>query len=189
MKSGRRELNPRSRAPGARGIPGFPTSCSSRAPSGSRTRTSAMARRQAAATSWARKVCRIVKDLIDERAISARTVHAVDKSGERAPLTQWVGRCSNPRPLVFSQVLHHLSYRPKRKKPDVFGTPGFGYSSGKLRPGVTSAMDRTGSYSPIDRRMYPSLFALRNSGVWKSWLSFGRTSGSPTRTAYQYSIV
>ena len=28
-KSGRRELNPRSRAPEARGIPGFPTSCSS----------------------------------------------------------------------------------------------------------------------------------------------------------------
>ena len=27
MKSGRRELNPRSRAPEARGIPGFPTSC------------------------------------------------------------------------------------------------------------------------------------------------------------------
>ena len=52
------------------------------------------------------------------------------------PFTQWVGRCSNPGhrrtavvALVFSQVLHHLSYRPKRKKPDVFGTPGFGYSS------------------------------------------------------------
>jgi hypothetical protein len=49
-------------------------------------------------------------------------------------------------------------------------------------------MDRTG-YSPNDRRMYPSLFALRNSGVMKSRLSFGRTSGSPTRTAYHSSIV
>ena len=39
------------------GIPGFPTSCIERAPSGSRTRTFAMARRQAAATSWARKRC------------------------------------------------------------------------------------------------------------------------------------
>jgi len=67
-------------------------------------------------------------------------------------------------------------------------TSGFGYSSGKVRPDVTSAMDRTG-YSPIDRRMYPSIFALRNSGVMKSWLSFGRTSGSPTRTAYQHYIV
>ena len=46
--------------------------------------------------------------------------------------TQWVGRCSNPRPLVFSEVLHHLSYRPndKNKKPDVVVTPGFRYSSG-----------------------------------------------------------
>ena len=35
-------------------VPGFPMSCVSKAPSGSRTRTSAMARRQAAATSWAR---------------------------------------------------------------------------------------------------------------------------------------
>ncbi len=109
---------------------------------------------------------------IDERAISARTFHAVDKSAQRAPLTQWVGRCTNPRPLVFSQVLHHLSYRPQRKKPDVVMTSGFGHSSGKVRPDVTSAMDRTG-YSPNDRRMYPSLFALRNSGVWKSWLSLG----------------
>ena len=31
-------------------------------------------------------------------------------------------------------------------------------------------MDRTGAYSPIDRRMYPSLFAVRNSAVLKSWL-------------------
>jgi hypothetical protein len=55
-------LNRRSRAPGARGIPGFPTSCWLRAPSGSRTRTSAMARRQAAATSWALRGSQIVKD-------------------------------------------------------------------------------------------------------------------------------
>ena len=61
-ESGRRDLDPRSRAPEARGIPGFPTSCRLRAPSGSRTRTSAMARQQATATSWARKVCRIVKE-------------------------------------------------------------------------------------------------------------------------------
>ena len=36
---------------------------------------------------------------------------------------------------------------------------------------------------------YPSLFALRNSGVMKSWLSLGRTSDSPTRAAYRSSIV
>ena len=35
----------------------------------------------------------------------------------RAHFTQWVGRCSNPRLLVFSQALHHLSYRPNKKSP------------------------------------------------------------------------
>ena len=82
FQSARSDLNRRSRAPDARGFPGFPTRrCRSRAegpgsrarglsgsrlssldsrpfrkaPSGSRTRTSAMARRQAAATSWARR--------------------------------------------------------------------------------------------------------------------------------------
>ena len=70
-KSGRRDLNPRSRAPDDHrcaavpgGIPGFPTSCSLRAPAGVATRTSAMrapprsgGRRQAAATSWALSWC------------------------------------------------------------------------------------------------------------------------------------
>jgi hypothetical protein len=58
-KSGRPDLNRGyrraawvARAPEARGIPGFPTSCWWRAPSGREERTS-MARRQAAATSWA----------------------------------------------------------------------------------------------------------------------------------------
>ena len=44
--------------------------------------------------------------------------------GLRAPRSQWVGRCSNPRLLVFSQVLHRLSYRPKQKKPGVFCDTG-----------------------------------------------------------------
>ena len=59
-----------------------------------------------------------------------RTLHANDAWGRRT-LTQWVGRCSNPRPLVFSEVLLRLSYRPndKNKKPDVVVTPGFRYSS------------------------------------------------------------
>jgi hypothetical protein len=49
-------------------------------------------------------------------------------------------------------------------------TPGFRYSFGIVRPGVTCAMDRTGAYSPIDDRRRPSLFAFRNSAVLKSWL-------------------
>ena len=43
-KSGWPDLNRRSRVPETRGIPGFPTSCCAKRPSGSRTRTSAMAR-------------------------------------------------------------------------------------------------------------------------------------------------
>jgi len=62
--------------------------------------------------------------------------------------------------------------------------PGFGYSSGKVRPDVTCAMDRTGAYSPIDRRMYPSHIAVRNSAVLKSWPFLAM--GSSTRAVYMY---
>jgi hypothetical protein len=51
-QSGRPDLNRRSPGPRPGGLPSFPTP--REVPSGSRTRTSAMARRQAAATSWAR---------------------------------------------------------------------------------------------------------------------------------------
>ena len=47
------------------------------------------------------------------------------------PLDEWaakrIGRCSNPRLLVFSQVLNRLSYRSERnqrKRPGVVVTPG-----------------------------------------------------------------
>lgn len=38
---------------------------------------------------------------------------------------QWAGRRSNPRLRGFTPLLDRLSYRPKRKKPDVAVTPGF----------------------------------------------------------------
>ena len=38
---------------------------------------------------------------------------------------QWAGRRSNPRLRLFRPLLDRLSYRPKRKKPDVAVTPGF----------------------------------------------------------------
>ncbi len=57
----------------------------------------------------------------------------------------------------------------------------------KVRPDVTFAVDRTGAYSPIDRRMYPSILAVRNSAVLKSWLFLAM--GSSTRAVYMYSIV
>ncbi len=43
--------------------------------------------------------------------------HAVDSRELRAPFTQWVGRCSNPRLRLFRPPLHHLSYRPNKKSP------------------------------------------------------------------------
>ena len=43
----------------------------------------------------------------------AHIFHAV-KSWNCALFTQWVGRCSNPPLLVFSQALRHLSYRPNK---------------------------------------------------------------------------
>ncbi len=58
----------------------------------------------------------------------------------------------------------------QQKKPDVVMTPGFRYSSGIGTAGVKRAMDRTGAYSPLGRRMYPSIFAVDDLAVSKSWL-------------------
>jgi hypothetical protein len=103
-KSGRPELNRRSRAPGARGIPGFPTSCSRRAPSGSRTRTSAMARRQAAATSWARsrhaelsKIKSTGRESNPRRRVTSAVSSPLD---DQCLLFKWGRWESNPHPPV-----------------------------------------------------------------------------------------
>ena len=62
---------------------------------------------------------------IDERAVLSCCF-------VRVPFTQWTGRRSNPRLLLFRQVLDRLSYQSvlccwmnPRKKPDVAVTPGF----------------------------------------------------------------
>ena len=101
-----------------------------------------------------------------QRTPSTQWIHLVSAS----PFTQWVGRCSNPRPPGLQPGATPSQLPTQQKKPDVFMTPGFGYSSGKVRPDVTSEMDRTG-YSPNDRRSTRP-FSLCNSGVMKSWLSF-----------------
>ena len=62
---------------------------------------------------------------IDERAVLCCCM--------RVPFTQWTGRRSNPRLLLFRQALDRLSYQSvydvesesTRKKPDVALTPGF----------------------------------------------------------------
>lgn len=62
-ESAQLDSNQRSPAPEAGGLPGYPIRRWIKAPSGSRTRTSAMARQQAAATSWVRfSTDRIVKE-------------------------------------------------------------------------------------------------------------------------------
>ena len=69
-----------------------------------------------------------------ERAVSCsdRRTGRVVCWCRRALLTQWTGRRSNPRLLLFRQVLDHLSYQSvflcwmnPRKKPDVAVTPSF----------------------------------------------------------------
>ena len=45
----------------------------------------------------------------------AHIFHAVDALGLRAPFTQWVGRCSNPRLLVFSQRYTISATDPTKK--------------------------------------------------------------------------
>jgi hypothetical protein len=119
---------------------------------------------------------------IDERAISARTFHAVASSGQRAPFTQWVGRCSNPghrreavvdaafqaaadqRPcyarcpsVPASQLPTHNNCRPI-KKPGVTYDTGFFMFPFALRPSVTSAKDAWADYSPVVRHQVLCIF-------------------------------
>ena len=54
---------------------------------------------------------------IDERAIRRRAPSTQLKYGGRVVFTLRGGRCSNPRLLVFSQALSHLSYQPNEKGP------------------------------------------------------------------------
>ena len=63
------------------------------------------------------------------RPTDRRTACGAPSTQLSTDFTQWVGRCSNPRLRLFRPPLHHLSYRPQQKKPDVLVTPGFRYSS------------------------------------------------------------
>lgn len=86
LKSGRRESNPLTHAPKSCGppLPFIPNSSSSY---GSRTHLAALKGRNPIA---ARRTSRDLKIF-----------------------RKWVGRCSNPRLLVFSQALYRLSYQPE----------------------------------------------------------------------------
>jgi hypothetical protein len=50
-----------------------------------------------------------------ERAVLGAYLPRRKTGGWRAEFTQRTGRCSNPRLLVFSQVLDHLSYQSTKK--------------------------------------------------------------------------
>ena len=92
--------------------------------------------------------------------MSAHIFHAVDVWFSRTPFTQWVGRRSNPRLLVFSQALHLLSYRPNKttiKKARCPYDTGLSLCFGNVRPGITYAMDNRRADSPYDRRTVLSL--------------------------------
>src|SRR5262249_19780263 len=83
---------------------------------------------------------------------------------------QWAGRRSNPRLRLFRPLLVRLSYRPKRKKPDVAVTPGFEKLRSVLRPSVNSAADARAAYSPDNRRSYPWIVVLSYLSTKPTWL-------------------
>lgn len=60
---------------------------------------------------------------------------------------------------------------PRTKKARCPCDTGLSILHGDLRPSVTSARDRTGAYSPLDRRRSPYPFVVLHSAVRKSWLS------------------
>ena len=82
----------------------------------------------------------------------------------RAEFTQWTGRCSNPRLLVFSQVLNRLSYQSNKsnKKPGVVRDTGlsvfFGNRYGQVSRAQWIEMVRIRRLAG-DRTIRSSLFA------------------------------
>jgi hypothetical protein len=133
FKSGRSESNRHTRAPKARGLPlpyipmDFPSQ-------NGRTRTATIAARRCQfCCSWppTRRSSRSPTFCSASSPSGSRTPASGLKGRHPQPLDEraakWIGRCSNPRLLVFSQVLNHLSYRSEenqRKRPGVVVTPG-----------------------------------------------------------------
>jgi len=135
----------------------------------------------------------------DEQAISARTLHAeallvsahLSRSGlggARIPGTtrSVVGGFSGRRRPTFGRC-PHLSYQSNKKARCRCDT-GLSVFVRSLRPSVTSAMDGGGAYSPIDRRMPPSILALCNLAVLKAWLFLSHGQPDKGRLPLLYRI-
>ena len=77
------------------------------------------------------------------------------------------------------------------KKPDVVVTPGSWYFSGKVRPDVTCAMDRTGAYSPNDRRspVHPRCSQLSRFGIHGSFSSTGQLDENCLHVFYRIDSI
>jgi hypothetical protein len=72
---------------------------------------------------------------------------------------QWAGRRSNPRLLVFSQALSHLSYRPNKKARRLV-TPGWVVRGRRKGPSITGAACAQVDRTPVDRRNHPRTLAV-----------------------------
>ena len=109
-----------------------------------------MARRQAAATSWAlswKPNCQRTESTGRESNPRRRT-----NAARRCPGSGVLATRPPVRICSWSVVLGRLSYRPKRKKPGVLVTPGFVKLDRMVRPSVTIADDAGAGYSPVDRQ-------------------------------------
>ena len=102
-KSGRRDLNPRSRAPGARGIPGFPTSCTEKRPAGV----------EPALLPWqgSRLPRPSLRDGAPWRVVVCRIVKQQESNGRDSnPRRRITGAVSSPRPtLRGARTSAHIS--------------------------------------------------------------------------------
>ncbi len=99
---------------------------------------------------------------IDEQAIKARTFHAVGRA---------VLESASPgfQPGAIPSQLPTQTKKAWCRR----DTRLWVFFGKKVRPDVTSARDKTGASSPNDRRRYPFQFAVRNSAVLKSWFFLG----------------
>jgi hypothetical protein len=138
-----------------------------KAPSGSRTRTSAMARRQAAATSWARLKKRIVKEL--DRSLGTRN----------RQIRQSLARQN-------SSLIPH-----QQKKPGVAVTPGFLKPVSRNGRIATSAMGARGCTLQVPSVASTWQLAVRNCPhlcVLDSTLAVRKTSNAPFRRTLKLNL-
>ncbi len=136
-------------------------------------RTTARLRFSPRGNAAVRRAWRAEQTLAVARQSAALTRRRLPASTRRCGPVKWIGRRSNPRLLVFSQVpgtaaqrWSHLSYRSKipTKKPGVFVTPGFEepcFAAASRQAG----QQQCGRASQAQRERSPPLETLRGERI------------------------